>query len=83
MTAQRFDPFSVPDETHCGDCDRVLTSATEGRLESAYIHDGIRCQACYSNYLIAKAAGLYILPVITPAEADEPEAGDLSQSDTI
>lgn len=48
---QKFDPFAVRDETHCGDCNKTLTSATEGRLESAYIYEGVRCGDCYREHV--------------------------------
>ena len=64
MAQQTFDPFAVRDETHCGDCDKVLTSATEGKVEDAYIYNGVRCHKCYVAFVIEKAKGCFILPVV-------------------
>lgn len=44
---QEYDPFAVDGETHCGDCNRLLTNA-EGRWCGAVFDEsGVHCDYCY------------------------------------
>ena len=43
---QKFDPFEIPDETHCGDCNKLLSKGDQ-RIEDVHIEHGIRCDDCH------------------------------------
>lgn len=49
---QQYDPFHTAKETHCGECNKLLTDAKGNRLESAIFDDGIRCTECYRSFVI-------------------------------
>lgn len=46
---QKYDPFRINNETHCGDCDKLLT-ANSMRHEDGYFFQGIRCGKCYTVF---------------------------------
>lgn len=56
MVRQKYNPFAVDNETHCGDCDKVLTSV-DGRDHDVYFDRGVRCEQCYNNGEEKKADG--------------------------
>jgi len=45
---QKHDPFSEPNRTHCGDCNRLLTDGAH-RIEPVVFDDGVRCEKCYAE----------------------------------
>jgi len=51
---QRFNPLAIPGETHCGDCNAILTDK-RGRVADAYFEiggprAGVRCAACHAKH---------------------------------
>lgn len=50
MVNQKFNPFAIPNETHCGDCD-ILMSDKDGRYVDIFYTHGIRCPKCHFLYL--------------------------------
>ena len=49
---QKHNPFHTNNETHCGDCDLLLT--TKGRRGGEIIIDsGVRCETCYHSFKLS------------------------------
>jgi len=50
IMTQKFDPFHIRNETHCGDCDKLLTAGSV-RHEDITFFQGIRCKICYNTFI--------------------------------
>ena len=46
---QKHDPFAVLNETHCGDCNRILTKGNTRFLAAIFDH-GVRCEDCFALF---------------------------------
>ena len=56
MERQKYDPFAVVGETHCGDCDETLTVRGK-HLGEWIIYHGLRCDQCYAVYIKQEMEG--------------------------